>query len=300
MTRHLVFVHGRAQQGKNATRLKGEWLDALDEGLAASGLTLPISREDTHFPFYGDTLDQLTRGIPADRAAEVIVRGDADPAEEAFLSAVVEEMRTAYGVTDDAIREQLDAETIERGPRNWEWVLATLRALDKHVPSASAPSIALFTKDVHQYLTGSVVRRTIDGGVATAFPAGDEVVVVAHSLGTVVAYRLLTAQGKREGWQVPALVTLGSPHGVTAIRRVLAGEGVLRTPECVGSWFNAYDPKDVVALRPLTPEWFPLKPAKPAVVNHGDIDNQHSSHHGIEGYLGDPRTARAIYDALTG
>lgn len=300
MTRHLVFVHGRAQQGKDATRLKEEWLDALDEGLAASGLTLPVSRDHIHFPFYGDTLDQLARGVPEDRAADVIVRGGADPAEAAFLAAVVEELRTAYDVTDDAVREELDAQTIERGPRNWEWVLATLRALDKRVPSASAPSIALFTKDVHHYLTGSVVRRAIDGGVATAFPSGDEVVVVAHSLGTVVAYRLLTARGAGAGWQVPALITLGSPLGVTAIRRVLTGESVLRTPECVGSWFNAYDPKDVVALRPLTPEWFPLNPAEPAVLNHGAIDNQYSSHHGIEGYLGDPRTARVIYDALTG
>ena len=37
MTRQLVFVHGRAQEQKDASALKAEWLDALQEGLGKSG-----------------------------------------------------------------------------------------------------------------------------------------------------------------------------------------------------------------------------------------------------------------------
>ena len=62
MTRQLVFVHGRAQQGKNAGLLKQEWIEAWKSGLAKTGLTLPISEDLIRFPYYGDTLDQLVGG----------------------------------------------------------------------------------------------------------------------------------------------------------------------------------------------------------------------------------------------
>ena len=41
--RHLVFVHGRAQENKDAVALKEEWLAAFREGLAKNGLDLPIA-----------------------------------------------------------------------------------------------------------------------------------------------------------------------------------------------------------------------------------------------------------------
>ena len=40
--RQLVLVHGRSQEQKDAVALKAEWLEALNEGLAKSNLTLPI------------------------------------------------------------------------------------------------------------------------------------------------------------------------------------------------------------------------------------------------------------------
>src|SRR5690606_4668067 len=63
MMRQLVFVHGRAQENKDAGALKEEWIQALEEGLARSGLALPLDRDRIRFPYYGDTLDQLSRDI---------------------------------------------------------------------------------------------------------------------------------------------------------------------------------------------------------------------------------------------
>jgi len=68
MNRQLVFVHGRAQQHKDASALKAEWLDALHDGLAKNGLRLPIAESDIRFPYYGDTLYDLGRRIPDDVA----------------------------------------------------------------------------------------------------------------------------------------------------------------------------------------------------------------------------------------
>lgn len=58
----LVFIHGRAQEGKDSVALKAEWVAALGKGLARSGLTLPMADADIRFPYYGDTLAQLVAG----------------------------------------------------------------------------------------------------------------------------------------------------------------------------------------------------------------------------------------------
>src|SRR4051794_29050487 len=113
MTRHLVLVHGRSQQHKDADALKREWLASLEEGLAKSGLSLPVPESDIHFPFYGDTLIDLLEGKAADEAAEIVVRGGADAELRLFVQQVIEEARIAVGVTEADIAEIGGAEVVE-------------------------------------------------------------------------------------------------------------------------------------------------------------------------------------------
>lgn len=82
-------------------------------------------------------------------------------------------------------------------------------------------------------------------------------IVVAHSLGTVVAYNLLRRDGDREHWVVPLLVTVGSPLAVTAIKRSLSP---IKHPRCVAKWYNARDGHDTVALYPLDEHHFRIVP----------------------------------------
>lgn len=301
MTRQLVLIHGRAQENKDPIALKREWIEAFEEGLAKSGLELPIGEADIRFPYYGDTLEDLVAGKPAGEAAEIVVRGtDASADEKRFLQAVLEEVRERIEITPAQMAEVAGAEVIERGPLNWEWTQSILRAIDRYVPYGSGASIALATNDVYHYLKNPGLRMQIDQGVAAALAADRETVVVAHSLGTVVAYNLLSALGGERGWRVPLLVTLGSPLGIKEIRKTLRGvSGPLRCPPCAGAWFNAMDQRDVVALYPLDARRFPLDPAEPAIVNKTDVKNRTRNRHGIAGYLDDAEVARRIHAALT-
>jgi len=299
VTRQLVLVHGRAQERKDSTALKAEWLEALQEGLAKSGLSLPIAESDVRFPFYGDTLYEMVDGKSADAAAAVVVRGEETADDERrFTRAVMEEIRRQAGITDAQLAQVAGQEVVDRGPLNWEWFQGVLRAVDRFVPHGSGASIALFTHDVYEYLKNSAIRETIDNGVSAAVTPGRETVVVAHSLGTVVAYHLLRQQGHLRGWKVPLLVTVGSPLAVSEIRRTLRSFAPARCPECVSSWFNAMDERDVVALYPLDTARFPLDPAEPAIQNKRDVRNKTTNRHGIAGYLDDQEVARRIHDAL--
>jgi hypothetical protein len=289
----LVFVHGRAQEFKDAVTLKAEWVAALRAGMGKSGLELPIADTEIRFPYYGQTLHDLISDV-AD-VAEVVVRGGSGglDAEQRFQQAVLEEVRQARGITDEQVEEMLATDVRQRGPLNWEWVQAILKAIDRHVPGASDLSIAIATRDVYQYLKNPGVRDAIEAGVRQAMTPGVPSIVVAHSLGTVVAYNLLRREGAAAGWQVPLLVTLGSPLGVKAIRSALSP---IEHPACAGQWFNAMDQRDVVALYPLISPHFGVTPE---IENKTDVDNHTTNRHGIAGYLDDAVVAQRIYAALS-
>jgi len=288
MARELVLIHGRAQEHKDAVKLKAEWVEAFRTGLVKSGLQVPVADTSIRFPYYGQALYDLVN--KATDVAKIIVRGDSVDREKEFFFEMLEELRKQEGITDAQIRAELDAVVVDRGPLNWEWVQGTLSALDKHVPGASKRSIAIATRDVYQYLFNPVIQKQIDTGVRQAL-SSNEAVVVAHSLGTVVAYKLLKEQGKDNGWKVPLLVTLGSPLAVQAIKKKLMPH---KHPEVVGEWFNAMDTRDVVSLYPLDQAHFPVD----GIANKTDVDNHTKNRHGIAGYLDDATVARRIHDAL--
>jgi hypothetical protein len=300
MTRQLVFVHGRSQEGKDAIALKAEWIEAFKEGLSKSNLSLQIAEEDIRFPYYGDTLYEMVKGASAEEAAAVVVRGtDLEEEECRFTRAVMQEMSAKIGITPAQLAEIGGQDVVERGPLNWEWFHTFLKAVDRFVPYCSGATIAMFTHDVYLYLKNSAIRQTIDAGVSAAMPRDIETVVVSHSLGTVVAYNLLRQQGKLAGWKVPLLITVGSPLAISEVRGTLRFMNPIRCPECVSAWFNALDERDVVALYPLDAKTFPLDPAAPAIENKRDVRNRTSNRHGIAGYLDDAVVARRIYQALT-
>ena len=291
----LVFIHGRAQEHKDAAALKGEWIASWKDGLAKSGLAMPVAESDIRFPFYGDTLYDLAQGKTVEQAAAIIVKGAADAGMEAqeFILAVLQEVQDRAGISDAAIASESGQLVVDKGVLNWSWVQHLLVAIDRNVPGASAASIALGTNDVFQYMDNVGIRNHIENGVREAMQADVPTVVVSHSLGTVVAYNLLRREGADRGWKVPMLVTLGSPLAVTALRKKLAPN---RHPSCVGSWFNAFDTRDVVALYPLDAKNFPLDPG---ITNYQDVKNETPNRHGISGYLSDPLVARTIHAALT-
>lgn len=291
--RELVFVHGRAQEGNDPAHLKKTWIDAFKKGLAKSGLGMPVADDKVRFPFYGDTLRDLVAGVPGDRIAAVIVKGDnADAEEREFIRQYVLEVQNALKIDEDLIRREGGQVVVEKGPLNWEWLQTVLSVIDRRVPGASGTTVALTTKDVYAYLRNPGLQSVIDSGVRNAFTRDVEQVVVSHSLGTVVAYSLIRREGPALGWKIPLFVTLGSPLAVNVIKTSLAP---LKHPGSVGKWFNAMDGRDVVSLYPLDAHHFNITPT---IENKIDVNNHTENRHGIVGYLDDAEIAKRIHAAL--
>ena len=293
MMRQVVFVHGRAQEHKDAAALKREWIDAWEQGLAKSGLTRPIDDADIHFPYYGNTLVDFLAGRTAEQAAEVIVKGPPPPsAEQEVMREMIAEIALHEGVSEADVRAVLAAEVIAKGPLNWGWVQGIMTALDRVKP-ISTTIVALVTADVAKYLTDAGTRNAINQGVLKAVAPGTEAVVVSHSLGTVVAYNVLMSRPHPfAAVKVPLFVTLGSPLAVTAIKSRIRPHTF---PPPVGKWYNAMDPDDAVALYPLRKRHLDTGGT---IENHDRVKNHTSNQHGIAGYLDDAQVAKRIHDAL--
>jgi hypothetical protein len=104
------------------------------------------------------------------------------------------------------------------------------------------------------------------------------VAVVGHSLGTVIAYDVLS-EASFAASAVPLLVTLGSPLGYTEIQDVVTRP--LRLPTPVQLWANFADPLDLVALDTSLADEFQ---GAPRIID-ALVDNPSPNNHAACGYL---------------
>ncbi|MEU5208555.1 hypothetical protein [Streptomyces sp. NPDC020742] len=140
-------------------------------------------------------------------------------------------------------------------------------------------------KDVHAYFFGgagpamrAVVKEALDG------LDGGPVVVVGHSLGTVLAYEVLRDQGL----PVELLVTVGSPLAISEVQDQLAHPPAV--PTGVAAWHNASDLRDLVALdHTLRPEYTP-----PDRITDLLVTNDSRNHHSVTEYLAQRRVREPV------
>ncbi|MFG3497308.1 thioesterase domain-containing protein [Streptomyces sp. NPDC047928] len=138
-------------------------------------------------------------------------------------------------------------------------------------------------KDVHAYFfggMGAAMRRVVadvldevgDG------PQDGPLVVVGHSLGSIIAYEVLAERGRR----ADLFLTVGSPLAITEVQDCLVRRPAV--PDGVTAWHNASDLRDLVALdHTMRPEYAPVE----KITDHL-VTNDSGNHHGISEYLGDP------------
>ncbi|NBE98283.1 hypothetical protein FE391_31965 [Nonomuraea sp. KC401] len=147
----------------------------------------------------------------------------------------------------------------------------------------SAAFAKLFAPEVAAYLTDQARRESCRQVVAEVVRRNRPKVVIAHSLGSVVAYETLWAHPELE---IDLLVTLGSPLGMRHVvfERLLPApiNGRGERPKNVGRWVNIADKDDIAAIPPALRESFTGVDAE-ELVNLDWID-----FHTAEKYLGCP------------
>jgi hypothetical protein len=287
----VLFVHGRGQGGKDAAALQTEWIDTLKKGYSSAGLTFPADLK-IDFPFYGDELDARVEKAKLPLPKEIAKKGgEASSPYEEFVRESLEELKTTAQITDVEVEAEAGPipPSTEKGIANWRLTQAIARIIDKRLTGVATYTIDRFLRDVYLYVSDRNVTRAINK-IVTDKLTDEPTVVVSHSLGTVVAYKVLLEQPQRK---LRRHITVGSPLGLKSISSKL---GVLKYPTADLPWYNAYDEGDIVALNPLTDPWFKTDPA---INNYNRIRNQTDNRHGIVGYLNDVTVAKCIAEAVS-
>jgi pimeloyl-ACP methyl ester carboxylesterase len=187
----------------------------------------------------------------------------------------------------------------ERDEVRWRVERATAdleRALGAHaagwpVPWAAeaVPAVMKVIPQARRYLEDEATRANTLHRVLAALPGSGPIVLLAHSLGTVIAADLLTRLPA--GVEVIGVVTAGSPAGLLGVHRGSDRLEVLREPPPqVAWWLNVWGGADpVTGLRGISHR-FPwvLDIALPGV------------RHPMENYLGSSTVAAAVGRALFG
>lgn len=289
----LVLVHGINNEKQSAAEIGESWMGALSEAWATAGLSQPEDL-DVCVPYYAEELAALSRA-----PVGAVQAGGGKTTVSGTEMALLQEYADAIGVTGaDVLAAAQEAgveiRALQAGVPHVSWVIGLSRALEGILPSKGKYLARLFLRQAAIYLDRAGVQSRIKNIVRPhLFNGAGPSVIVAHSLGTVISYELLTEKATAPN-SVPLFCTLGSPLAVSIVADHVGKRSQFPNPP-IQRWLNGYHANDFVTLG---------RSLEAAVLGFGGIENENSivndgeDKHDILAYLGTPGIAAAIHGAL--
>ncbi|MEE4013417.1 hypothetical protein V1T76_15200 [Roseibium sp. FZY0029] len=284
----VLMIHGIGQEGSTQKELLEKWTESLHK--VSPGL---LANAETRMAYYGTTLANWANGDTAvgmGTGATDVNIGDAD--EIAFLTSALQEAAEVQNLTDADIAsaEQDAAEVVAMDSMTGRFLVGLVRALEKISPLKGSLLLRV-VKQGHTYLSSPGAGTAVDNLVRPYLKESPQV-VITHSLGTVVAFKLLREiQKSGTDIEIPLLITMGSPLGLEAFKKKLGPPRF--KPASVKRWLNFYDPSDFVSLGKALHREFAT-----GIEDDGTVDNFTDNAHGIIGYLPHQGVVQALKTVL--
>lgn len=291
----LVYVHGAGDQSRHsATALKQAYDAALFEKPGPSEAV-------TWWQVFWDRPDGAIKEAALDAVIERLAEQPGEPADDAAeLLEAIRRYRPPIrprggheeGVPDDRAGDALDtiggfyesARTLKGGEEMPDFIFRLLAG------QAS--------KDVVPYLYDGWAERMRKPLKDRLRELGKDrpLVVLAHSLGTILAYDVITDTAFKD-WNLRVFVTAGSPLGIkNVVEKVRDRQGPGPLPAKATAWRNFYDGRDKVGWygETLAGKYLP----KPPLTQKLNVLNEAPNHHDLTGYLVDPDLRKALRAAV--
>jgi hypothetical protein len=286
----VVAVHGINNTYSGPRRMAADWVTALLDGVELAGGAGLLEPPDVGCVFYGDLYRKPGRALGDEEVAFLGAEDVADGAEAELLAAW---WREAAEVDPGVVPP--GARTL--GPLSGAQAALAALAGSRFLAGTSERLLIFWLQQVRSYFTRPELRAKIQERFSAAIGPDTEV-VVAHSLGSVVAYEALCAH---LAWEVRGMVTLGSPLAIRNVILDRLNPAPLKTenawratwPSPLTSWTNIADRADFVALVKR------LRPVFGDAVTDVEIDNRARMHE-VARYLTAKETGSAIAHILGG
>lgn len=159
-----------------------------------------------------------------------------------------------------------------------------------HYPKLHASLIEKFLIETYLYLDNAEFMHEVHNRIMQHIEPRQDYLIVAHSLGTVIAYNLLQHHKLRH---TKRLITLGSPLAFKVIQDRLKPP-IHRPRHFHGDWLNFHSLDDFLTTFPLSQTPFDFQPPIQNFAIHTQINNPHR----IIGYLAHPRVIQRITESI--
>lgn len=315
MAKHLILIHGRSFKPAEEF-LRDNWLKALRLGLERDHDDETVAAYDAvakRFVYYGDESNAFLRasGLDYDAAADAedraacLQRLSRHPAS-AFEG---DKGRQVYDALEGkSSLKELGADLLS-GP-------LSLFGLGERAAGLVAPDMPHYWNPDEAF--GSAVRWRLTEPLLEALAAGDDVLLLSHSLGSIIAYDVLWKFSyygeyqalRRDGRPLETLVTMGSPLGDRNVQSNLKGaraQGRRRYPTFLRRWVNIAAEDDYISHDETVGDDFRRMEAMPEIESITDVSRRiynlsvrngaSNPHHGA-GYLIHPAVSRLVADWL--
>lgn len=220
----IIGIHGLANKPDAAT-LAAWWEKSMVEGLNKNS-RLPISSLDFLSVHWADVM--YPNPDPEPDAYREAKEGDLQYYKDGWMDYVRSRILDAGGDFLDYMKDKLNME--------------------------DSAELVLKTKlpDLYRYYKEEAIRNELRGRLTKAINENRDrrLMVVAHSMGTIIAYDVLRELGREDSTlSIEHFVTIGSPLGLPHVKHMIARESpFIRTPSIVKKWSNLADRRDPVAL----------------------------------------------------
>lgn len=298
MATTILLIHGINNQENSKENIERTWSDALKIGAAEAGLVMPNGVKFLA-AFYGDVLFDQSESWNKNKTSVLPMSAESPDEDYANdeVAALYLEFQRKYNISDEQVSGELQGEDNIQTRRRMakgihkRWLKAIARTLENVLPLKGRIVAKVFLRQAAAYLHKPGLKENIDNTVKEQILDGlsndDNVIIISHSLGTIVAYALMLRL--RHEVQTKLLLTAGSPLGIEIVKRRLGPP--LMCPPNVDRWVNASDREDFVALEPkLTRATFGCT----KIMNIDDLDNGNENAHDILKYLSHSVVAREV------
>ena len=293
----LVLIHGINTADKTTDQIESSWMNELMFVWKSAGLKVPkdlIIKTAN----YGTELAHFSQ--PAIGVVSAGIQSRTVSAQEFSL---YQEYADYLGITAEQIEaaaksQGFETQAIRQGVPHEAWVIGIASVLESILPDKGALIAQKFLRQAAVYIERRGVQSAIKSLVRKQVFQGDQdepTVVIAHSLGTVVTYELLT-EDPAAAKDVRFFCTLGSPLAVRIVCNYVGMRSDFPKPP-ITSWFNAHQREDFVTMgRGLSKASLGFD----GVEDFGGVVNFDDDKHSVLGYLRDDTVAKRIHGALVG
>ena len=165
---------------------------------------------------------------------------------------------------------------------NWRrrlarWVFSAADIMPFLIPHIADERLELHLNDLHRYLRNrndiaDHARQMLKMPLRAAAESGRPVLLIGHSMGSVIAWDSLWQMSRQDGddVRIDTLLTMGSPLGQRYIQRRLLGfaeQGERRYPQGIRRWINLSAVGDLTSVDPYLGNDFA------AMVKRGLVDS---------------------------